>query len=124
MQSSVTFNSQAARIDVRVVGDLDSTELGKVSDAALALVERHEVLGILVDLSAMDSAPPASALQRLPDHYVARGVDHRLRIAIVLPPRGDPQGLSRFYKLAAKRQAYQVDAFDSIAAAINWLAVI
>ena len=35
-------------------------------------------------------------LQRLPDYYRARGIDRRLRIAIVLPLRGDPQGLSRF----------------------------
>ena len=51
--------------DVRVVGDLDTAELRHVTDETLALVSAHAVFDVLVELAAMDKAPPASMLQRI-----------------------------------------------------------
>lgn len=119
--SAAVLNEKCQRIDLVIRGDLSPEVLRNVTDETLDLVAEHEVFGVLVNLAALGKTPLASALQRLPEYYAARKADRRMRIAIVLPPRGDPRDLARFYKLSAQRRAYVVRVFDDTDSAAGWL---
>lgn len=120
LDTDVGLGENEAWVCARVIGDLDRDALRYITDKVIACMFEYGRFRVLVDLSQVQGTPPPSLLQRLPEYYAASNVT-RMAMALVLPPRGDRLDLSRFFKLAAQRHAYQVAIFDSLSSAGAWL---
>lgn len=121
VDSTAELDSSGRWIRIAVQGDLDVDLMRRLTARLVTLVAENAVFNVLVDLTEVEGTPPASSIQRLPEYYVARNVDTRMTIAIVLPPRGDRLDLSRFFKLTAQRHSYKVNIFNSLRLAEEWL---
>ncbi len=91
------------------------------ADEVLDLVESTGILGILLDFERVALSPMASHVAKMPEYYASRNADTRIRVAVLLPERGDKHGLAKYYKLSASKVGYTVQLFEAREDACDWL---
>jgi hypothetical protein len=114
-----------ALVAVVFSGAITGAQLREATVAAAALGQKQGVMRYLVDATGVFSLPRELEFFVLPARmYDELGLErHELRVAVVVPPAGDPQELVKFYETACVNRGWQVKVFDAREPAIAWLGV-
>lgn len=121
MSWKVEYLAREGVIELVVAGSLVYDEIRQATDATLEVAHAEHCQLVLLNCQAMSQLPAPSIVQKLPEYYAARGMDSRLRIGLVSPDSTAGLEVLQFYKLAARRQNFAVQLFESRNDALQWL---
>lgn len=121
MSWSVKFPESGEYIELVLIDSLDSREIRQCTDRVIDLVLLSGCHLVLINCLELKHFPPPSAVRKLPGYYESRGINTKVKIALI--NSGLPEGLeiARYYKLAAKQQNYVVQLFETREDGLRWL---
>lgn len=121
MSWRVDFAEPGEFIELVLTDGLDSREIRQCTDSVVELVLESACHCVLINCLELTYFPAPSVVQKLPAYYESRGVDTKVKIALVNSGSAAGLEVAQYYKLAAKQQNYVVQLFETREDALRWL---
>lgn len=115
------YKSKLRIIDLVFSGNVTGSDIREATSKTISLSHEHGIFEILVDTAHLERTETTTDIYDLPQQYVEEDLDHRSRLAVVVPISPDLQGIMQFYENVCVNRGWRVKSFPNRREATAWL---